>query len=141
MIRLSDKETVDTGNELLKMLTILYSHHLSAAEKKKQLSEQYGMRMTKHMEGSLENTCNLSEGVWEDWIRVGEARGEARGKELGLKQGLQKCIQEVLSNLGVISDVLQEKISAEDNIEVLNHWFKAAFHSKSMDEFMNRISL
>ena len=57
-----DKENYDG---LLKMLDVLLSEETKPAEKKRTLQEEFGIAMTKKLEGDVEAMCNLSEGVYE----------------------------------------------------------------------------
>lgn len=100
------------------------THIFCAEEKKKQLKEKFGMRMTKNVEGSLDNMCNLSQGV----------------KEAGIRQGLQDTLKDVLKNLGTLPDTLCERIQNERSVELLKSWFTVAFQSDSMDEFLQKIN-
>ena len=58
----------DGYNGLLKMLDILLSRDTEPAEKKKTLNEEFGIPMTKKLEGGLMNMCNLSQGVYDSGV-------------------------------------------------------------------------
>ena len=58
-----DKENYDG---LLKMLDILLSEETEPADKKRTLQEEFGIEMTKKLEGDVVRMCNLSKGVFED---------------------------------------------------------------------------
>lgn len=45
----------------------------------------------------------------------------------------------VLSEKGNVSDALKEKILSQNNIGLLNEWFKIAVKSSSIEEFENQI--
>ena len=58
-----DKENYDG---LLKMLDVLLSGRIEPAEKKKTLQEEFGIAMTKKLEGDVRRMCNLSQGVYDE---------------------------------------------------------------------------
>ena len=89
IIRLSKKENMDTGNDLIRMLTVLLSHKMDAETKKKILEEEHGMKMTEEMMGGMRGMCNLSELVWEEGFENGEKIGKEIGKEIG--QTIARC--------------------------------------------------
>ena len=57
-----DKENYDG---LLKMLDVLLSEETEPADKKRTLQEEFGIAMTKKLEGGVMRMCNLSQGVYE----------------------------------------------------------------------------
>lgn len=57
-----DKENYDG---LLKMLDVLLSEETQPADKKRTLQEEFGIAMTKKLEGDVMRMCNLSKGVYE----------------------------------------------------------------------------
>ena len=57
-----DKENY---NGLLKMLDVLLSEETQPADKKRTLQEEFGIAMTKKLEGDVMRMCNLSKGVYE----------------------------------------------------------------------------
>ena len=66
----------DSQNTLISMLEKLLSQ-ISVEEKKRILTEEYGMTMTTELEGRIRTMCNLSENI----------------KELGIEEGIEKGIQ------------------------------------------------
>ena len=46
------------------MLDVLFSQQMEAAEKKSILQDEFGIPMTRNLEGGLEKVCNLSKGVY-----------------------------------------------------------------------------
>ncbi len=50
---------------LLKMLDVLLSEETLPAEKKRTLREEFGIPMTKKLEGDVDAMCNLSKGVYD----------------------------------------------------------------------------
>lgn len=67
---------MDSQNTLISMLEKLLSQ-ISVEEKKRILTEEYGMIMTTELEGRIRTMCNLSENI----------------KELGIEEGIEKGIQ------------------------------------------------
>ena len=55
----------DNYGGLLKMLDVLFSQDTDSAEKKKTLQEEFGIAMTKKLEGDVMRMCNLSKGVYD----------------------------------------------------------------------------
>lgn len=72
MLYLGNRKTQDS---LMEMLRIIFKERASAYVKKKQLEEEYGIRLTEDETKELSNMCNLSEGVFEEGIRIGK-KGE-----------------------------------------------------------------
>ena len=50
------------------MLSILLSKEIKSEDKKKILSEEFNIPMTKELKGSVKNMCNLSQGIYDDAI-------------------------------------------------------------------------
>ena len=57
-----DKENYDG---LLKMLDVLLSEETGPDEKKRTLQEEFGIAMTKKLEGDVMRMCDLSKGVYD----------------------------------------------------------------------------
>ncbi|MBQ1492386.1 MAG: hypothetical protein IIZ39_10540 [Blautia sp.] len=62
-------------NNLLRFLDNLFSSQKSLDERKKVLSEEYGLVLDEEMEGTVREMCNLSDGVY--------LAGEEKGKSIG----------------------------------------------------------
>ena len=62
------------GNELLRFLDTLFSKEKSLDERKKVLSEAYGMVLDEEMEGTVREMCNLSDGIFNSGISIGAIR-------------------------------------------------------------------
>lgn len=145
MIRLSGKENAEKGNELIKMLTTLFSHTLDAEEKKKKLDKEFGMRMTQELKGEIKHMCNLSQGVKEYGIQQGLQQGLQQGIQQGVQRGIlltkKESLLEVLEQLGVVSESLSERIKNEENLEILKGWFTIAIRSDSLDQFLEKTNI
>lgn len=66
---------------LISLLEKLLSQ-TNAEEKKRILTDEYGMVMTMELEGRIRTMCNLSENI--------EAKGIEKGIEQGIEQGIEK---------------------------------------------------
>ncbi len=80
----------------------------------------------------------------EEKLREERAEGEKIGRELGEKigqiQGARDMLLKMLEFLGEIPEPIREKISAVSEQETLMEWAKIAVQSKSMEEFVKKIS-
>ena len=86
IIRLRKNENVEKSkNTLIAMLEELLKKE-SADDKKKILSDEYGIIMNEETEGRLNTMCNLSEVVLE------------RGIERGIEQGQRQLIEQMIKN-------------------------------------------
>ena len=65
------KEDEIQENGLLKLLDVLLSSDTTAEKKKAVLEKNFGIPMTKRMEGEVEYMCNLSDGVEQKGIQKG----------------------------------------------------------------------
>lgn len=74
--------------------------------------------------------------IYEDGRMDGEARGLARG----LAKGKIQSILELLGELGSVPELLQEKIYAEENPEILGRWVKLAARAESFADFEEKIT-
>lgn len=90
IIRLRKNENVEKSkNTLIAMLEELLKKE-SADDKKKILSDEYGIIMNEETEGRLNTMCNLSEVVLE--------RGIEQGFERGIEQGQRQLIEQMIKN-------------------------------------------
>lgn len=77
----SGQNVAESKNTLISMLEKLLSQ-IDANEKKRILSQKYGLIMTNEFEGRLKTMCNLSENI--------ENMGIEKGIEKGIKKGIEK---------------------------------------------------
>ena len=77
----SGKDIKESQNTLISMLEKLLSE-TGVDEKKRILTEEYGMIMTTELEGRIQTMCNLSENIIE--------KGIAEGIEKGIEKGIKK---------------------------------------------------
>ncbi len=93
------------------MLSTLLSKSISTEDKKKRLSEEFNIPMTKELEGGVRNMCNLSQGVYDDGFNDGYDYGYDESLIEGIKNlmdgtdwDIDKCM-----NILKISDDKREK--------------------------------
>ncbi len=82
----------DSQNTLISMLEKLLSQ-TSVDEKKRILTEKYGMVMTTELEGRIQTMCNLSENIWTLGIEEGIEKGIEKGIEEGIEKGIEKGVK------------------------------------------------
>lgn len=109
----SGKNTEDSQNILVSMLEKLLSQ-ASVEEKKRILTEKYGMIMTAELEGRIQTMCNLSENIKAIGIEEGIERGIERGIEQGIEKGIQKGIKK--ERLDAIARMLKAGVTKEQII-------------------------
>ncbi len=100
--------TAHDGDEqgLIRLLNTLFSENMPIEEKKKILSEDYGIAMEYEQEEGMKNMCNLSEGIYE------------RGIECGIERGkLLNCISIIRSKIAKGKDVITIAEFMEESVE------------------------
>ena len=85
----SGENIKDSQNILISMLEKLLSKS-SVEEKKRILTERYGMIMTTELEGRMQTMCNWSEAIMEMSYKEGLEKGIAEGIEKGVEKGIEK---------------------------------------------------
>lgn len=78
MINLS-KEIDKSPDKLLSLLNILISSDIDDKEKIELMSSNYGITMTKELEGDVSLMCNLSKGILNEGIEKGIEKGKILG--------------------------------------------------------------
>lgn len=91
---LGNRHKMEKGNDdrnqgILHMLDVLLSGELDEAEKRRILTNEYGIQMTQKMEREMSVMCNLSKGVRE------------KGITDGITEGMQRCIKNLVKNTGM----------------------------------------
>lgn len=59
----------DSENEIISLLTTLFSSKINAQEKKSVLQSKHGITMTKPLDEEVNNMCNISEMYYEDGMK------------------------------------------------------------------------
>ena len=92
----------DDGNYegILKLLSVLLSDKTKPKEKKNILEEEFNIRMTKTMEREVNDMCNLSDGIEERGIAIGEERGIVIGEKRGIAIGKLEALKNLMNSTG-----------------------------------------
>lgn len=83
-----------SNSELVDMLTVLFSDKLNPEEKKRRLTEEYNIAMTREIDEEVDNMCNLSEGIYRKGIKEGISQGITQGISQGITQGITQGISQ-----------------------------------------------
>lgn len=83
----------ESRNALISMLEYLLCE-MDIEEKKRILTEKYGMIMTEKLEGRVQAMCNWSEVIIERGMKQGIEQGIEKGIEKGIKQGIEQGIEQ-----------------------------------------------
>ena len=92
MICLGDPDIAST--ELLRLLDVLFSEVHCAEEKKQILINEFDIKMTKTLEGEVEQVCDYSSGIWNKGHTQGRLLGREEEREAGIRS-LVECCQEI----------------------------------------------
>lgn len=95
---------------ILKLLDVLFSMDIDAAEKKQILQEEFGIMMTAELEREVRDMCNFSDGI--------ERRGYERGKNEGIVIAIKSIMKTMSMTLSQAMDVLQ--IPEDDKEQYMN---------------------
>jgi hypothetical protein len=68
--------------EILNLLNTLFSTTLSSDEKKKILSDDFHIAMTKELESEVDDMCNVSTGIAEAFLQKGLQQGLQKGEDM-----------------------------------------------------------
>lgn len=98
----SGKDLEDSQNILIGMLENLLSQK-NAEEKKRILTEEYGMIMTTELEGRIQTMCNLSETIRESGIEEGIRQGIEKGIEKERFNALERMMKAGLAKEQIIA--------------------------------------
>ena len=92
------------------MLSTLLSKTISTEDKKKKLSEEFNIPMTKELEGGVKNMCNLSQGVYDD----GFNSGYDSGYNLGIDESTVNSIKNLMENMSWNINQSMDALSVPD---------------------------
>jgi len=90
----------DTDCDILKLLDVLLSNEMEASEKQQVLQNDFGIPMTRELEGGLQDMCNLGEAIARENMAKGMARGRAEGRVEGIANGVITSIKNLVKNTG-----------------------------------------
>ncbi len=86
----------DAECDILKLLDVLLSNEIAATEKQRVLQNDFGIPMTRELEGGLRDMCNLGEVI----ARENMAKGMAQGRTEGREEMLLFSIRNLIKNTG-----------------------------------------
>ena len=110
---------------LISLLEKLLSQ-TNAEEKKRILTDEYGMVMT--LEGRIRTMCNLSENIEAKGIEQGIEKGIERGIEKGIEQGIEQGIEK--ERLAAIQRMLRAGAAKE---QILSYGYTEEAVAKAKD--------
>lgn len=96
------------------MLSTLLSKTISTEDKKKKLSEEFNIPMTKELEGGVKNMCNLSQGVYDDGFNSGYDSGYDSGYNLGIDESTVNSIKNLMENMSWNINQSMDALSVPD---------------------------
>lgn len=102
----SGQNIKNSQNTLISMLEKLLSE-VSVEEKKRILTEEFGMIMTTELEGRMQTMCNWSEAILERGIEKGMEKGMEKGIEKGIERGMERGIEK-----GMERGIEKERLNA-----------------------------
>ncbi len=121
------KELEESRNRLIHMLENLFSQK-SIEEKKRILTEEYGMIMTEELEGRMQNVCNWSEYFIEEGLKEGHERGIKEGREEGIEAFVLDNLEEQVPR-GRILEKLQRRFQLnEETANMYYERYKVLYH-------------
>ena len=103
-----DYDYNDQDHSLQELLNILFMSKLSAEERKRQLTENYGIQMTKEIESEVEDMCNLSQGI--------KAEGKAEGIAEGIIKTTVDHVEALLATGNFDVDSAMEMLKVADDL-------------------------
>lgn len=90
----------DTDCDILKLLSILLSNEIRATEKQQVLQNDFGIPMTRELEGGLQDMCNLGEAI----ARENMAKGREENLVFNLRNLIKNTgwsLKQAIKTLGV----------------------------------------
>lgn len=95
----------------LRMLALTMTDELATQEKRKQLSDEFGLQMTKHIESEVSIMCNVSEGIYRRGIEKGIEQGLAQGLAEGQNRIIQRMLNKGAFSYDEIADIAGVSVS------------------------------
>ena len=105
----------DDKHDLSEMLYILFQADMPAEDKKYQLSENYGIMMTRAIDREVDDVCDLSKGVREK----GRAEGLEQGRIAGLSEAVMNAME--ITNMPITEVMSALKIDEEVQPEIIKY--------------------
>lgn len=81
----------------------------------------------------------LEQALKEDAYKEGHERGLADGRAEGLVESSRRSILDLLEEHSPIPDDIRVRIYAEENMDILRKWLKAAAHATDIADFRDKI--
>lgn len=127
-INLSNDFNEQSG-QMIDLLNTALTDELKAEEKIKVLHENYGITMTRKLEGDVSLMCNISEGYRirgiekgrEEGLEIGRAEGRAEGRTEGILEAMVTSIKNIMEGMHFSADQAMNilKISEADKPKYL----------------------
>lgn len=92
--------------ELIRILDVLLSPKYTLTTRKQILQEEFGLAMTRKMEGEVQEMCNLSLNIYEKGIEQGIVQGIEQGMEKMLLDNIHTLIQNMHCPVETAMDIL-----------------------------------
>ena len=89
----------DNTYEMHRLLSALLSKDLTVNEKLDIIGNEYDIPVENNLREDVNVMCNLSQGIKEDGIAIGEARGIAIGEAHGEKRGIATAETKIVLNM------------------------------------------
>ena len=89
----------DNTYEMHRLLSALLSKDLTVNEKINIIGNEYDIPVENNLREDVNVMCNLSQGIKEDGIAIGEARGIAIGEAHGEKRGIATAETKIVLNM------------------------------------------
>lgn len=77
--------------------------------------------------------------LFEELLKDEREVGRKEGLEQGRNLGMSEILKMFLSKFDILPKELQNKISEEEDEEILKYWIRIASEVKSLDEFISKM--
>ena len=101
------------------MLDVLLSQNMEPGDKKKALAEEFGIPMTKSLEGDVENMCNLSKSVFNNGFNSGFDNGFVNGQENALAESVKELMKTTKWDIDTCMDAINISSEKRDAIKAV----------------------
>ena len=124
MLRLNtDSHPEASSNELLGMLSTLFSQKLPVETKKCILENQFHIPMTKEIKEEIHLMCDYGDGIMRLALQEGMQKGMQEGLEKGLQQGIEQGMEQGIKQgtFSILCDLLKDGfINLEEAAQRMN---------------------
>ena len=145
LIPLERKNDAEVPEELVCFLKFVKA---DIKERQKDFHNEYVKKLQefiKHIKKNreMEEKYMLFEELLKDEREVGRKEGLEQGRNEGISEGRNLGMSEILkmflSKFDILPKELQNKISEEEDEEILKYWIRIASEVKSLDEFISKM--